>query len=79
MTMHPHGPLILAKMPDHKEHVVGDIAESLNMKVPDIRNGLDWLFANGYVTKRKDAGLNLNLYSNKQHKSACEKARHGKW
>lgn len=79
MDMHPLGPLILAAMPDHKERNVGDIAATLGMKVPDVRNGIDWLFANGYVSKRKDAGINLNMYSNKEHKSECEKALRRLW
>lgn len=79
MQMHPHGLLILEAMPDHNELDVGTIAKRLNMKVPDVRNGIDWLFANGYVTKRKNPENNLNMYSNKQHKSECQKARHGKW
>ena len=79
MTMHPDGPQILKVMSDHSEKTVQEVAVVLDRKVADVRNAMDWLFAHAYVTKRKDLGKNINLYSNKQHKSECEKAMRRVW
>lgn len=79
MEMHPHGERLLAAMPDGREREITEIAETVGKKIAEIRNGIDWLFTNGYISKRKNPDTGLNAYANKAFASECKKAKHRRW
>lgn len=78
-NMPRYGDRVLKAMSDHNERSVASIAETIGATITETRNSIDWLVTHGFVSKRKDAGINLNLYTNREHKSECQKAMLRRW